>query len=62
MLSGEVPCVAVTSMIMAWLVETTLVIRNTQHAVAHDALLALDLAPRHCVRLMRETSPRSSTR
>jgi LuxR family maltose regulon positive regulatory protein len=58
-LSGEVPCVAVTSTITAWLVEATLVIRNDQHAVAHEALLhALDLAaPQHCVRLMRETSP-----
>jgi DNA-binding CsgD family transcriptional regulator len=58
-LSGEVPCVAVTATIVAWLVEATLAIRNDQHAVAHDALLqALDLgAPRDCVRLMRETSP-----
>ena len=43
-LSGEIPCVAVTSTIVAWLVEATLAIRNDQHAVAHDALLrALDL-------------------
>jgi LuxR family maltose regulon positive regulatory protein len=58
-LSGEVPCVAVTATIIAWLVEATLAIRNGQGAVAHDALLrALDLAaPRGCVRLMRETSP-----
>ena len=58
-LSGEVPCVAVTATIVAWLVEATLAIRNDQPAVAHDALLqALDLgAPRACVRLMRETSP-----
>ena len=58
-LSGEVPCVAVTATIVAWLVEATLAIRNDQQAVAHDALLqALDLgAPRACVRLMRETSP-----
>ena len=57
-LSGEAQCVAVTSTITAWLVEATLVIRNDQHAVAHEALLrALDLAaPQHCVRLMRETS------
>ncbi|MEP6650870.1 MAG: LuxR C-terminal-related transcriptional regulator, partial [Lapillicoccus sp.] len=57
-LSGEVPCVAVTSTIVAWLVEATLATRNDQEAVAHEALFrALDLAaPRHCVRLMRETS------
>ena len=57
-LRGEVPCAAVTSTITAWLVEATMVIRNDQHAVAHEALLrALDLAaPRHCVWLMRETS------
>jgi LuxR family maltose regulon positive regulatory protein len=58
-LGGEVPCVAVTASVVAWLVEATVAIRNDQHAVAHDALLrALDLgAPRACVRLMRETSP-----
>jgi LuxR family maltose regulon positive regulatory protein len=58
-LSGKVPCVAVTSTILAWLVEATLAIRNEQDAVAHEALLhAIELAgPQHCVRLMREASP-----
>jgi LuxR family maltose regulon positive regulatory protein len=58
-LGDEVPCVAVTSTITAWLVEATLALRNHQLAVAHEALLrALDLAgPRRCVRLMRDVSP-----
>jgi LuxR family maltose regulon positive regulatory protein len=57
-LSSQIVCVAVTSTIVAWLVEATLAIRNAQVAVAHEALLrALDLAaPRDCVRLMREVS------
>ncbi|HEU4330006.1 MAG TPA: AAA family ATPase [Lapillicoccus sp.] len=58
-LSGEVPCVAVTSTITAWLIDATLALRNDQPAVAHEALLrALDLAaPRLCIRLMGEVSP-----